>query len=179
MSDIIDPAEEDLEAFWTRAKNRAKLYPLEAVLGQDDLSSLRPNDYYFGSDRAEADRLCSLVIEGKKKATSSWLASYDAAGVPAPSVGELAILCDGSGNPRALLRDTRVEHVRFSQVDVTVADAEGEGTLTKWKADHDEFFRRECEDAGIEFDPEGLVLVEYFEVLYSHKDSADVAGALG
>lgn len=175
MSEIIEPREEDLEAFWIRAKNRAKLYPLEVVLGQDDLSSLRPAAFAFGADRALADRLCALVLEGKKKATSSWLVSYDVSGVPAPEVGELAILCDGSGMPRALLRNTRVERVPFSQIGADVAEAEGEGTLARWQADHEEFFRAECEATGIDFDPAGLVLVEYFEVLYSHTDPEGAA----
>ena len=47
-----------------------------------------------------------------------------------------------------------------------IAQAEGEGTLDEWKAEHRGFFARECAALGIEFDPGGDVVVEFVEVLY-------------
>lgn len=156
-----------LEAFWVRARNVARFNPLEVIVGADDTSALRPAAFAFGRTPESADELCELVVAGKKTATSSWLACYEAEGVDVPRVGELAIVCDGSDEPRALIRVREVRTVPFGAVDVEISDAEGEGTLEKWIADHTAFFAEECEQTGIEFDPSQSVVIEFFEVLYS------------
>ncbi len=156
-----------LEAFWVRARNAAGIYPLEAVLGQDEQMSLRPPVFSFGDSVELADRLCQLVIDGKKTATSSWRDMYSHEGAELPEVGELSIVCDGAGRPRVLLRLTAVETVSFAHAGPEIAAAEGEGTFEEWREAHDAFFRRECEEAGIEFDPNGDIVVEHFEALYS------------
>ncbi|MDO4888177.1 MAG: ASCH domain-containing protein [Actinomycetaceae bacterium] len=176
FSSVPEADRESIEAFWTRARNVARIAPLEAVMGQDDLSSLCPPAFSFGNTPELADRLADLVLAGKKTATSGWLASYEAAGVDLPSVGDLSIMCDGRGRPRALLSNTDVKVVRFQQAGREISDAEGEGTFEQWKASHDEFFAEECRAQGIEYDPAGSIVVEYFEVVYSREDEA-VRGA--
>lgn len=167
-SQLIEPEDALLEAFWTRAKNVAKINPLEVIVGLDSVSALRPSAYSLGDSSEEADRLCKLVMDGTKRATSSWVASYQAEDARLPEVGELSIICDGSGTPHVLARTSKVTTVAFQQAGPEIAMAEGEGTFAQWKAEHDAFFRRECEELGIAFDPDGQVLTEYFEVLYSH-----------
>ena len=164
----VEPVDAQLEAFWIRARNVAKFNPLEVIVGMDDTSSLRPAAFCFGSNKDMADKLCQLVIDGTKRATSGWLATYEALGEPVPEIGELAIVCDGSGSPRALIRDTEVKILGFHGIGPDVAEAEGEGTFEQWKLDHEQFFRAECAAEGLEFDPEGEVVVEFFEVLYSY-----------
>lgn len=156
----------ELEAFWTRARNVAGIAPLEAVLGQDDAASLRPPAFAFGDGPEMSDRLAKLVLDGEKSATSAWLASYEAEGIDIPEVGDLSIMCDGADRPLALLRTADVRKVPFADVGPEIAQAEGEGTLDEWKAEHRDFFARECAALGIEFDPEGEVVVEFFEVVY-------------
>ena len=156
----------ELEAFWTRARNVAGIAPLEAVLGQDDAASLRPPAFAFGDSPEMSDRLAKLVLDGEKSATSAWLASYEAEGIDIPEVGDLSIMCDGADRPLALLRTTDVRKIPFADVGPEIARAEGEGTLDEWKAEHRDFFARECAALGIEFDPEGDVVVEFVEVLY-------------
>ncbi len=156
----------ELEAFWTRARNVAGIAPLEAVLGQDDAASLRPPAFAFGDGPEMSDRLAKLVLDGEKSATSAWLASYEAEGIDIPEVGDLAIMCDGADRPLALLRTVDVRKIPFADVGPEIAQAEGEGTLDEWKAEHRDFFARECAALGIEFDPEGEVVVEFFEVVY-------------
>ncbi len=156
----------ELEAFWTRARNVAGIAPLEAVLGQDDAASLRPPAFAFGDGPEMSDRLAKLVLDGEKSATSAWLASYEAEGIDIPEVGDLSIMCDGADRPLALLRTVDVRKVPFADVGPEIAQAEGEGTLDEWKAEHRDFFARECAALGIEFDPEGKVVVEFFEVVY-------------
>lgn len=156
----------ELEAFWTRARNVAGIAPLEAVLGQDDAASLRPPAFAFGDGPEMSDRLAKLVLDGKKSATSAWLASYEAEGIDIPEVGDLSIMCDGADRPLALLRTADVRKIPFADVGPEIAQAEGEGTLDEWKVEHRDFFARECAALGIEFDPEGEVVVEFFEVVY-------------
>lgn len=158
--------EAELEAFWTRARNVAGIAPLEAVLGQDDAASLRPPAFAFGDSPETSDRLAKLVLDGEKSATSAWLASYEAEGIDIPEVGDLSIMCDGADRPLALLRTTDVRKIPFAYVGPEIAQAEGEGTLDEWKAEHRGFFARECAALGIEFDPGGDVVVEFVEVLY-------------
>ncbi len=156
----------ELEAFWTRARNVAGIAPLEAVLGQDDAASLRPPAFAFGDSPEMSDRLAKLVLDGENSATSAWLASYEAEGIDIPEVGDLSIMCDGADRPLALLRTADVRKIPFADVGPEIARAEGEGTLDEWKAEHRDFFARECATLGIEFDPEGDVVVEFVEVLY-------------
>lgn len=156
----------ELEAFWTRARNVAGIAPLEAVLGQDDAASLRPPAFAFGDGPEMSDRLAKLVLDGEKSATSAWLASYEAEGIDIPEVGDLSIMCDGADRPLALLRTADVRKIPFADVGPEIAQAEGEGTFDEWKAEHRDFFARECAALGIEFDPEGEVVVEFFEVVY-------------
>ena len=156
----------ELETFWTRARNVAGIAPLEAVLGQDDAASLRPPAFAFGDSPEMSDRLAKLVLDGEKSATSAWLASYEAEGIDIPEVGDLSIMCDGADRPLALLRTADVRKIPFADVGPEIARAEGEGTLDEWKAEHRDFFARECATLGIEFDPEGDVVVEFVEVLY-------------
>ena len=156
----------ELEAFWTRARNVAGIAPLEAVLGQDDAASLRPPAFAFGDGPEMSDRLAKLVLDGEKSATSAWLASYEAEGIDIPEAGDLSIMCDGADRPLALLRTVDVRKIPFADVGPEIAQAEGEGTLDEWKAEHRDFFARECAALGIEFDPEGKVVVEFFEVVY-------------
>lgn len=156
----------ELEAFWTRARNVAGIAPLEAVLGQDDAASLRPPAFAFGDGPEMSDRLAKLVLDGEKSATSAWLASYEAEGIDIPEVGDLSIMCDGADRPLALLRTADVRKIPFADVGPEIAQAEGEGTLDEWKVEHRDFFARECAALGIEFDPEGEVVVEFFEVVY-------------
>ena len=158
--------EAELEAFWTRARNVAGIAPLEAVLGQDDAASLRPPAFAFGDSPETSDRLAKLLLDGEKSATSAWLASYEAEGIDIPEVGDLSIMCDGADRPLALLRTTDVRKIPFADVGPEIAQAEGEGTLDEWKAEHRGFFARECAALGIEFDPGGDVVVEFVEVLY-------------
>lgn len=166
-SDILLPSEEEIEAFWVRARTRGKIYPLEAIIGQEAIISLCPPAFALGDTREKANELASLVVEGKKTATSSWLPSYQKAGEDIPEAGDLNILCDGEGLPQALVRNTRVDLCAFEDVDTEVALAEGEGDLAEWIEDHREFFAQEMKELyGAAFDPQGTVVIEHFEVLY-------------
>src|SRR5690606_17427142 len=114
-----------------------------------------------------AQRLLDAVLAGDKTATSSALWDYEDEGAPLPVVGELSILLDGEGHPRALIRTTSVETVAFEDVDEEFAAAEGEDdrTLASWRAAHETFFRPRLGE-GREFAPDMPLVCERFELLY-------------
>lgn len=162
-----DPAPADLEAFWQRAIIRAHINPLSVIMGPSGAESLRPESYALGSTRAEADLLAGLVVTGRKRATSSWRDSYVAEGLPLPEKGQMSIVTDGSGVPRALVQVTEVRLTPLPEVDEAISDAEGEGTLADWRSVHEAAFQAECEDLGITFNPRGSVVTEFIKVLYA------------
>lgn len=137
-----------------------------------------------------------LVLAGRKTATSSALRDYEEdarqraeegsedhdAGVDGdvggdvlvrtdvdlmlPESGMLNILLDGSGLPRALIRLTDVQVVRFADVTAEHAHREGEGdrSLNHWRREHRHFFERSSA-VGEPVDDDTMVVLESFEVL--------------
>ena len=104
------------------------------------------------------------MLDGVKTGTSSALAEYgpnDAL----PAVGELSIILDGVANPRALLRTTAVDRVRFEDVTADFAAREGEDdrTLESWRREHEKYWMHVL---GHEvFSPSMEVLCETFELI--------------
>lgn len=153
-----------LADFWAIARGHVGLGKLYPILAEDDVTP--PQAWAFGDTPELADELLALVLAGTKTGTASLQAEYDEEGVPIPWVGELSIVLDGAGEPRALIRTTEVRVVPFDEVDDEHATAEGEGdgSLAYWRRVHDEVWRRR--DPG--FDPAtARVVAERFELLYS------------
>lgn len=153
----------DIGQFWEDARTAAKLNPLQEYFGPRMWGSLTPESFAFGDTPAMADELVALVVEGRKTATASALADYESAGEPLPQRGDLFIIVDGSGAPRALIRTTEVRVVPFSEVDAdhAAAEGEGDGSLEFWRAGHRSFFER----SGV-FSDDMPVVLERFELLY-------------
>ncbi|WP_229052793.1 ASCH domain-containing protein [Aeromicrobium sp. Leaf350] len=125
-----------------------------------------PEAWAFGDHADLADELLALVLDGTKTATASSLWDVEADGDPVPRVGDLSILLDGAGAPRALIRTTQVRIVPFIDVDAEHARLEGEGDLTlqHWRDGHESFFRRTAVDPR-GFDPAMPVVCERFELV--------------
>ena len=151
--------EQEYEDFWADACIRAGLNPSRPYFGPNPVDSIRPPAWSFGADSATADALLALVL-----ASALW--DYEAAGEPLPQAGSLAIVTDGVGHPRALIRTNDVRVVPFGEVTEAHAHAEGEGdrSLAHWRQAHERFFRHH---AGNErgFEPDMPVVLETFEVL--------------
>ena len=149
MSDAV-------EAYWASAREAC------------GLSGDVPQAWSFGSTPEMADRLLALVLAGTKTAGASQLWDYEASGDPLPRAGDLSIVLDGAGEPRALLRTTDVRVLPFEEVDAEHARLEGEGDLTLdyWRRAHEWFWTAYPEhDRG--FSPTMPVVLERFEVLYT------------
>ena len=108
------------------------------------------------------------MLEGRKRATASSVAELEAAGEPVPAVGDLSILLDGAGHPRALSRTTRVDVVPMGEVTEEFAALEGEddGTLESWRREHTRYWTRVLAGSDVAVDDAMPVVCERFEVLY-------------
>ncbi len=153
-------------AYWERVRHLAGIGQLDVVTGRTVASAVPPPAWSFGDSPRLADELLALVLAGRKTATSSSAAEYEDGGEPLPRVGELSILLDGAGRPRALIRTTHVDTVPFDQVSVEFAAAEGEDdrSLASWRREHVRYFRRVLGDDR--FDDTMPVVCERFELLH-------------
>lgn len=137
----------------------------EARTARPELPAQLPEAWAFGATPEHADGLLRLVLDGVKTGTASSLLDYEADGDPLPEVGELSIILDGSGAPRAVLETTEVVTVPFDQVTAEHARAEGEGdrTLAAWRQIHERFWT-EHSDGG--FAPDMPVVCERFRLIH-------------
>jgi len=153
------PTPETIESFWRDARAAVPELP-ERPPAADRV-------WGFGATPAHADGLLELVLAGVKTGTSGALWDYEAEGEQITSVGELDIILDGSGVPRAVIQTTAVETVPFEDVTAEHAFAEGEDdrSLASWRAIHERFF---IEHASHErgFDPRMPVVCERFRLVY-------------
>jgi uncharacterized protein YhfF len=123
--------------------------------------------FYFGNTPALAAKLAHLVVKGKKRGTTGWVAAAEREGVTIPEAGLVAIVTDGFGYAQCAIRSERVEHLRFGDVDASHAWAEGEGdrTLDSWRCGHLRYFQDEAVRLGLSFSEDSIVFFEHFQVL--------------
>ena len=88
------------------------------------------------------DRLNSLVLAGRKRATAGVLDEYEEEGEVLEHVGECLALLDNEGQQIATVEVTSVQIAALSEVPWEFAAAEGEGhrDLEHWREDHRRFW---------------------------------------
>ncbi len=160
-------ADDAVSAFWENAKRRARLTTLPGYFGPSPLASVQPPAWSFGATPEHADALLELVLAGTKTATATALWDFEAEDEPVPEPGNLSILLDGTGRPRALIVTTDVRTVPFDEVDAEHAWLEGEGdrSLEQWREVHERYFTEHAAH-GHGFTRDLPVVLERFEVLY-------------
>ncbi len=149
-------ASSSLPAFWEARRAEDPTLP-EAV----------PLAWAFGATPEHADELLDLVLRGIKDGTASSMWDYEATGDALPEVGELSVILDGEGEPRAVIETTALAVVPFDQVGEEHARAEGEGdrTLAYWREAHERYWRAHSENPR-GFEPDMPVLCERFRLLW-------------
>ncbi|MDX8047462.1 ASCH domain-containing protein [Gracilibacillus sp. S3-1-1] len=122
----------------------------------------------FGDNPELATELAQLVLEGKKTATASAYAMYQAENDQLPEVGQYNIILDGQDEPVAIVQTTVVDVIPFDQISSEHAYLEGEGdrSLQYWKDVHEAFFARELLTINQSFSEQMLVVCERFKLLY-------------
>jgi len=148
--------EAEIDDFWQEAR---------AAVGLSDAAV--PAAWSFADLPALADELLGLVLDGTKTATSSLRWYYDEGGETMPAVGDLSIVLDSTGRPRALIRTTEVDVTPFEEISVEHAFREGEGdrTLAGWRLEHTRFWQRTMPD-GETLSPATPIVCETFELLH-------------
>ena len=143
-------------------------YWREARIALPHLPEALPEAWGFGATPWQADELLALVLAGLKDGTASSLWDYEANGDPLPAVGEMSIILDGAGAPRAVIETTAVEIVPFDEVDEVHASAEGEGdrTLAHWREVHERYWREHSENAR-GYAPDMPVVCERFRLIHA------------
>ncbi|PRZ05239.1 uncharacterized protein YhfF [Isoptericola sp. CG 20/1183] len=167
---LADTAQaEHITRFWDTARPSAGRTSHGGAVGERSENVVPPPAWAFGDNPELADELLALVLAGTKTATASLVVEYDESAEQMPRRGDLSILLDGAGDPRALIRTTEVETVPFDEVSAEHAWAEGEDdrTLESWREQHERYWRRTLAGTAHEFDPSMPVVCERFTVLYS------------
>ena len=128
------------------------------------------DEWAFCGGGKEGDELADLVISGKKRATASWFESYVFEKEDIPKKGDISIILYDSGDAACIIRNHAVDVVPFSSVPLWHMYLEGEGEKggdpEYWIKVHKDIFSKEAKEAGSEFDPTHMTVLEKFEVLY-------------
>jgi uncharacterized protein YhfF len=160
----------EIVAFWELARKSVGLGRLLGIVGLSSADDVAPPAWAFGDSPRLADELLALVLAGTKTATSSGAWEYESGDEMVPQEGDLSIILDGRGHPRALVRTTAVQTLPFAEVDAEFARLEGEHdrSLQMWRVGHEANFRRSLAARGAVFDTTVPLVLERFELRYPH-----------
>lgn len=125
-------------------------------------------DYQAWSYGAAADELADLTVKGIKTATASAYELYALENEPLPKAGEWNVILDDKGQAVCITQTTNVSVVPYNEVTPEHAFKEGEGdrSLTYWKEVHQDFFSKEYQAKGLEFNETIPVVCEEFEMVF-------------
>lgn len=127
-----------------------------------------PDAFAFGGAGPLGDQLATLVLQGRKRATTSLPIEFTSQGESLPVRGSLSVILDGQDRPVAIIERTQVASRPFDDVDEAYAAIEGEGdaSLAQWRAGHLDYFRQVCERLGGRFDGRSEVICQVFRVVW-------------
>lgn len=124
--------------------------------------------FQFG---VSADELASLVLSGKKTATTSSLDLYDK-DESLPQNGVYAAILDSKDQAVCIIQNDSVEIKNYLDVSEKHAYLEGEGdrSLQYWRNVHNDFFVNEYQLEGLIFrEQDAKMVLENFHVVYPVK----------
>mgnify|MGYP003349251288 CR=1 FL=1 len=125
----------------------------------------------FGTKGEQREKLNSLVLTGIKKATAGTLEwDYKSEGEEIETVGEHLAVLDNEGIQVAVIKATKVEVRKLSEVPDEFALAEGEGDLSgdDFRKSHSDYWSR----IGIEVKSDTEIVLLYFELLEQYPAGA-------
>jgi uncharacterized protein YhfF len=124
--------------------------------------------YAFGDNAELADELLELVVVGYKRTRTSLPRDFAARALALPKPGDLAVIVDGAGKPRCIVRTLHVETKRLRAVDAQFAWDSGGGdrSLEWWLSAHTRYFKRRGAQEGFTVDGDMEVVLERFEVVW-------------
>ncbi|HKP69999.1 MAG TPA: ASCH domain-containing protein [Pyrinomonadaceae bacterium] len=115
-----------------------------------------------------ASELADLVLSGRKTATASLLAMNELDPDESPRADGFSVVTDFDGEPMCVIQTCEIRHLPFDEVDEQFAADEGEGDLSYeyWRQVHWDYFSREAEDHGLEFDAKSIICCERFRLRF-------------
>lgn len=122
--------------------------------------------WHFELTEGACNYLLDLVLKGQKRATASSVLGYQIEGDEIPKEGSMSVITDWDGNPRCVVRTTRVRILPYKDITFDIAKLEGEDdSLESWQQNHEHFFKEEGKELGYEFSEDMQVIFEEFEVV--------------
>ena len=123
--------------------------------------------FHFCNTESAANELLALVLCGKKRATASLKACYDAEDGPFPAAGDLSLVTDFAGTPACVIETVAVTVLPFCEMTYEICSREGEDdVLETWRQNHRHYFSQECAELGLSFSEQMDVVFEDFEIVY-------------
>lgn len=132
------------------------------------VNNSEPSSYYYCDNKQDADECAELVAKKIKQATSTSVWWFKKHNEEFPKIGDLAIVTNWDGEPKAIVKTTKVEIVKWKDITAEYAFVEGEGdkSLAYWKKAHLEYYTKEMKEYG-EYPNEDMEIVcEYFESIF-------------
>lgn len=150
-----------------RSKNYLNRYLSSLSVQQREAIPSVSADYYC-ADEFNANTCAELVRTGQKTASCSMELWYSEHGETMPEVGHLQVVTNWDGEPVCVIEITDVRTCPYNEVGEDFARAEGEGdrSLLWWCEAHTRFFRMECDELGIDWYEQRLLVLERFKVVY-------------
>lgn len=138
-------------------------------IGEDSANTNKKyTSWHFCNDEKSADDLAELVKAGIKRGTTSLLKFYEVDNEELPKVYDYNIITDWNGTPQCITRTKKVTALPFKDVNVELAEIQGEGdkSLKYWQDAHIDYFTKELKEINLEFSPDMPVVFEEFEVVF-------------
>jgi uncharacterized protein YhfF len=134
------------------------------------------NKWRFELNESASNYLLNLVLEGKKKATSSSLKSFELGLEAMPKEGSLSVITDWRNKPRCIVKTKRVLILPYKEMTFELARLEGEDEdLSSWRTSHEHYFKTEGEELGYVFSPEMKIVFEEFELVEAINEAEEKA----
>jgi len=130
-----------------------------------------PESFYFCDNKIDADKCAELVINGVKQATASSIWSFKVNNENLPEIGDLNIITNWNKIPKAIIKTTKTEIIKYKDITAQFAYIEGEGdrSLSYWKKVHKNYYSREMKGSKEKFTQDLLILCQYFKTIYTNK----------
>jgi uncharacterized protein YhfF len=124
--------------------------------------------WHFCDNEPCANDLLKLVLDGRKVATCTALWLCQLSGETLPSIGDISIITNWTGDAKCIIRTTDVTIKPFDKVDDHFAALEGEGnqSLKHWREVHWDYFDRQLSQYGKKSESKMPIVCEIFEVIY-------------
>lgn len=133
------------------------------------LTLSEPQSFCFCDNKKDADECAELVIKKIKQATSPSFWSFSKNNEPLPKIDDLSIVTNWDNKPKAIIKTTKIEIVKFKNITADYAFIEGEGdkSLEYWKKVHWNYYKKEMKEFNEYPNEEMDIVCEYFETIWT------------